>query len=1564
VLVRAHPNFRIFATMNPGGDFGKRELSPALRNRFTEVWVPALSDPRDLALILADKAASLSLARQRRMPPAGAPDGVGAEALALRDAAARADEVAVLAAFVPHTVEFLTWFDACCAGGRYTPRGDVQADSGDAGSAGLSSNSNGAGVSRATTPRALVISLRDVHAWMAFMDAVLRTQQQRGHAQGQLADATTPSDAAPACAATDASSAALPSLSPWQAYAHGAAMVILDGLGLGTGLHPGALAGIRRACVAQLLAQAPHAERAAMRAVFYAAAAGSGAPALPGAADVAEEDESAEGAQAADAMQLDAAPVPATAPHVMSTCDRFGVPPFLIPRGDLSAAAAASTAAAPAAASPASRYNFDAPTTRLNLVRVLRAMQLTKPILLEGSPGVGKTSLIESLAGASGHTLVRINLSEQTDLADLFGHDLPASADASAGASAAAGGDGRSDAAPNGGSGSGSGSAFKWVDGVFLKALKAGHWVLLDELNLATQPVLEGLNACLDHRGTVYIPELDATFVCPPTFRVFASQNPASQGGGRKGLPKSFLNRFAKVVVEPLQHGDQYLILRSLFPALDLPLSQLVVGGPAGHPFAAGAGALTALQSGDAAASGDAASSMVAGTGTTLLQAMIAFSDALHADTEGGHRGAAAGDAAPAAAGQSRSKAAAGSDDRSGRPGTGVLYGQSGRPWEFNLRDLSRWCSVVAQAIAPAAPASASCGADAAPSCDATTTAAGAGAAAASMHPELLVDVTRSLDTLYVSRFRSAVDRAAAVARFLSVFAACGAPLHALGAAASAVIVDSVQVRCTANALSVGTVVLPVAAVPGQWQAPSSTRRRRGGRDAAVDAAGCSGVASCLLPLRELQGCVAGAGQYRLPPFLDPDATVAAFSGGADAVIDAAAAAAGSAEAALRLLQQDHFSSVRSTSGSGDALALSRAAAAPFRRALLPTAQHLAACVQHAWPALLVGEQATGRSESVRSLAAACGATLRELWLSPSTDATELLGCFEQVDATRHRAAIVTETLAVGAAVATAAALWSSSGSNPSQLAAVGSTADGAGVSEALATLVGSLLQVRALGGAADAFNSSAAPKDASAASSAPTAALPMALLHALQHAANVAATLLQQKLASTPAADMTGEGVAAAIASAVERAVGIARRVCGAFEVPRATLAAWVAALAPAVSAIASHAGPTAALPAGCAAVLQCAAAPAIAGTSAVESAWVLDPVASAGSTRGGFEWVDGTLVTALIRGEWLLIHDINLCSPAVLDRLNALLEPNGTLLIGESGLDAAGNPRAIVPHPAFRAFFSMSPGLGDVSRALRNRCVEVHVPAAGDALWPEPPAGSPAAHADGGGAGAGVHRKPTHEAASHGQHAAAHLRRAWRAVEAVVNSVLQTPRASAEVAAAAVAAAAGATASASGTGAEASASRDSLRAVALALGARLLRRSLLSVDDLLELVSREGGGYVPASSSAARDSALVAASASGDAGAGGAGDEDRAEPLSLAAAVARLHAAAVHGCAGLSSTAKARGMLPPSTHQLRQLAAAVASARLAPPFAAALSPSAGASDAAALQHNLATAFAVVYGF
>jgi MoxR-like ATPase len=147
-----------------------------------------------------------------------------------------------------------------------------------------------------------------------------------------------------------------------------------------------------------------------------------------------------------------------------------------------------------------------------------------------------------------------------------------------------------------------------------LRAIKQGDWVLLDELNLASQSVLEGLNSCLDHRASVFIPELGKTFECPPTFRVFAAQNPLAQGGGRKGLPKSFLNRFTKVYVESLTEEDLHSILSSRFPVVP----------------------------------------------STLSKSMIMFNNKVHSDVVEKHE-----------------------------------YGDGGSPWEFNLRDVFRWCELV-----------------------------------------------------------------------------------------------------------------------------------------------------------------------------------------------------------------------------------------------------------------------------------------------------------------------------------------------------------------------------------------------------------------------------------------------------------------------------------------------------------------------------------------------------------------------------------------------------------------------------------------------------------------------------------------------------------------------------------------------------------------------------------------------------------------------------------------------------------------------------------------------------
>ncbi|XP_075233650.1 midasin [Lycorma delicatula] len=199
------------------------------------------------------------------------------------------------------------------------------------------------------------------------------------------------------------------------------------------------------------------------------------------------------------------------------------------------------------------KYLTYAETVKRNIWRVIQSLQLPRrAILLEGSPGVGKSSLVTNLARLTGHNVTRINLSEQTDVSDLFGADLPV------------------EGAPGG--------VFAWRDGPFLRALKNGNWILLDELNLASQSILESLNAVLDHRGELFISELGRSFaVQSDQTKLFACQNPQRQGGARKGLPKSFLNRFTKVYVEPFSDKDLKFIISCIYRSLPTSLVDRMV---------------------------------------------------------------------------------------------------------------------------------------------------------------------------------------------------------------------------------------------------------------------------------------------------------------------------------------------------------------------------------------------------------------------------------------------------------------------------------------------------------------------------------------------------------------------------------------------------------------------------------------------------------------------------------------------------------------------------------------------------------------------------------------------------------------------------------------------------------------------------------------------------------------------------------------------------------------------------------------------------------------------------
>ena len=114
-------------------------------------------------------------------------------------------------------------------------------------------------------------------------------------------------------------------------------------------------------------------------------------------------------------------------------------------------------------------------------------------------------------------------------------------------------------------SSSGGGPIFAFVEGALVTALREGHWILLDEINLAPAETLERLNGVLESRkGSIVLSERgDATPVYRhPRFRLFAAMNPATDVG-KRDLPPALKHRFAEVYCgETESREDLQLLVR------------------------------------------------------------------------------------------------------------------------------------------------------------------------------------------------------------------------------------------------------------------------------------------------------------------------------------------------------------------------------------------------------------------------------------------------------------------------------------------------------------------------------------------------------------------------------------------------------------------------------------------------------------------------------------------------------------------------------------------------------------------------------------------------------------------------------------------------------------------------------------------------------------------------------------------------------------------------------------------------------------------------------------------
>lgn len=272
VVIIAQKNFHFIGTMNPGGDFGKKELSPALRNRFTEIWCDSVTSREDLLSVLEKSVSKgISLGNQE-----DGSSGIGNSIL-----------------------DFTDWLKNSEVTSKFP------------------------------------FSIRDLLSWVQFINITV--------AKGLL---DTP-----------------------EAYVHGACMTFLDcfGTALTGHIDSETLVSLRKTAVDFLLHQIKKIGN--------------------------------EYTESLNEMLREKK----TKFTAESASNKFGIKPFYIDVGENLNIS-----------EEEEKFTFTAPTTGSNTLRLLRGLQLNKAILLEGNPGVGKTSLVTALAKSSGHKVVRINLSDQT----------------------------------------------------------------------------------------------------------------------------------------------------------------------------------------------------------------------------------------------------------------------------------------------------------------------------------------------------------------------------------------------------------------------------------------------------------------------------------------------------------------------------------------------------------------------------------------------------------------------------------------------------------------------------------------------------------------------------------------------------------------------------------------------------------------------------------------------------------------------------------------------------------------------------------------------------------------------------------------------------------------------------------------------------------------------------------------------------------------------------------------------------------------------------------------------
>ena len=178
----------------------------------------------------------------------------------------------------------------------------------------------------------------------------------------------------------------------------------------------------------------------------------------------------------------------------------------------------------------------EVPSTTHNLQSVGAAVCVGQPVLIVGDVGVGKTSLVLEWGARCGHEVVTLQVSDSTDARLLVGlyrcTEIP--------------------------------GQFVWEPGLLTRAVLNGQWLLIEDIDRASQDVISLLSPLVQD-GQLNVPSLGGQIQPAPGFQLFLTQRDTGVSGVREELAKLV----RAVPVTSLSQDELKQIISTRFPVLE-----------------------------------------------------------------------------------------------------------------------------------------------------------------------------------------------------------------------------------------------------------------------------------------------------------------------------------------------------------------------------------------------------------------------------------------------------------------------------------------------------------------------------------------------------------------------------------------------------------------------------------------------------------------------------------------------------------------------------------------------------------------------------------------------------------------------------------------------------------------------------------------------------------------------------------------------------------------------------------------------------------------------------------